>query len=218
MGDYMYTGQYTCYGDPVYYNNNQWNQGRGPPRQQQYNNQWRGQQYNNELYNNSNFVPPLYFAQPSGQSVASHFQPQEYDEASPIFFPENVDCQVEIGPELLGVLPKFRGHTHDNPYYHLHEFLAIANVNIPRNVDRNIFRLKLFPFTLKDKAQYWFMSLPANSITTWKQLRTWFLQEFYPASRTMEVRRDIQEFQQKPGEAFHDAFERLNELLRSSFF
>ena len=67
-------------------------------------------------------IPLLSFAQSSGQSVASHYQPREYDEASPIFFPKNVDCQVEIGPELLGVLPKFRGHMQDNPYNHLHEF------------------------------------------------------------------------------------------------
>ncbi|KAI3701136.1 hypothetical protein L2E82_45781 [Cichorium intybus] len=74
---------------------------------------------------------------------------------------------------------------------------------------------RLFPFTLKDKAKYWFTSLPLNSITTWDQLKAKFLQEFYPASKTTEVRRVIQDFQQKPGEAFHEAFDRLKELLRS---
>ncbi|KAI3791219.1 hypothetical protein L2E82_04902 [Cichorium intybus] len=57
---------------------------------------------------------------------------------------------------------------------------AIANANIHRNANRDFFRLKLFPFTLKDKAKYWFTSLPANSIRTWEHLKTKFLQEFYP--------------------------------------
>ncbi|KAI3723871.1 hypothetical protein L2E82_35632 [Cichorium intybus] len=66
-----------------------------------------------------------------------------------------------------------------------------------------------------DKAKYWFTSLPSNSITTWDQLKAKFLQEFYPASKTTEIRRAIQDFQQNPGEAFHEAWDRLKELMRS---
>ncbi|KAI3768558.1 hypothetical protein L2E82_19346 [Cichorium intybus] len=69
----------------------------------------------------------------------------------------------------------------DDPYNHLYEFLVIANANTPRNTNSDIFRLRLFPFTLKEKAKYWFTSLPPNSITTWDQLKVKFLQEFYPA-------------------------------------
>ncbi|KAI3691119.1 hypothetical protein L2E82_49337 [Cichorium intybus] len=170
-------------------------------------------EYNDHLYGNP--AQPLHFAQPRRQSVASHFQPREYDDSSPIYIPDNIDSQVEIRPQLLGILPEFRGYKQDDPYNHLYEFLAIANANNPRNTNRNIFRLRLFPFTLKDKAKYWFKSLPSNSITTWDQLKAKFLQEFYPASKTTEVRRVIQDFQQKPGEAFHEAFDRLKELLRS---
>ncbi|KAI3739126.1 hypothetical protein L2E82_29520 [Cichorium intybus] len=173
------------------------------------------QYYNNELHNNGNFVPPLYFAQPIRQSVVSHFQPREYDDASPIYFPNNVESQIEIRPQLLGVLPEFRGYGQDHPYNHFYEFLAIANANIPRNSNSNFFRLRLFPFTLKDKTKYWFTSLQLNSITTWELLKTKFLQEFYPTSKTSEIRRAIHDFQQKPGEAFHDVFEILKELMRS---
>ncbi|KAI3781167.1 hypothetical protein L2E82_11171 [Cichorium intybus] len=195
-----------------------WNRGRGPPMRFQQPQQPQGQQYYNNEHHNGNFVPPLYFAQPRGQSVASHFQPREYDDASPIYFPENVENQVEIRPQLLGILPEFRGYKQDDPYNHLYEFLAIANANNPRNTNRNTFRLRLFPFTLKDKAKYWFTSLQPNSITTWEQMKAKFVQEFYPASKTTEIRRAIQDFQQKPGEAFHDAFDRLKELVRSCLY
>ncbi|KAI3740337.1 hypothetical protein L2E82_30765 [Cichorium intybus] len=114
-------------------------------------------------------------------------------------------------------MPRGTNHPYktDDQYNHLYEFIAIANANTPRNTNRDIFRLRLFPFTLKDKAKYWFTSLPPNSITTWDQLKAKFLQEFCPASKTTEVRRAIQDFQQKPGEAFHEAFDRLKELLLS---
>ncbi|KAI3682100.1 hypothetical protein L2E82_50132 [Cichorium intybus] len=181
---------------------------RAPPYQPQ------GQrEYNDPLYGNP--AQPLHFAQPRRQLVASHFQPREYDDSSPIYIPDNIDSQVEIKPQLLGILTQFRGYETDDPYNHLYEFLAIANANTPRNIDRDIFRLRLFPFTLKDKAKYWFTSLSSNSITSWEQLKAKFLQEFYPVSKTTEIRRAIQDFQQKPGEAFHEAFDRLKELLRS---
>ncbi|KAI3691391.1 hypothetical protein L2E82_49750 [Cichorium intybus] len=151
-----------------------------------------------------------------GQSVASHIQPREYDDSSPIYIPDDIESQVEIRPQLLGILPEFRGYKQDDPYNQLYEFIAIANANTPSNTNKNIFRLRLFPFTLKDKAKYWFTSLPSNSITTWDQLKAKFLQEFYPASMTTEIRRAIQDFQQKPGEAFHEAWDCLKELMRSS--
>ncbi|KAI3503945.1 hypothetical protein L1887_32459 [Cichorium endivia] len=175
-----------------------WDRGRGLPRRDQQHQHQQGHQH----YGNS--IRPLYFAQPKGQSVASHFLPGEYDDSSPIYIPDNVESYVEIRPQLIGILTQFRGHKTDDPYNHLYEFLAVANANTPRNTDRDIFRLRLFPFTLKDKAKYWFSSLPSNSITSWEQLKSKFLQEFYPVSKTTEVRRAIQEFQQKPGEAFHE--------------
>ncbi|KAI3751985.1 hypothetical protein L2E82_23082 [Cichorium intybus] len=178
------------------------------PPQPQYQYPEEEERYDDE---DEGWVPPA----PQRQSVASHFHPREYDELSPIYIPDNIDSQVEIRTQLLGILPEFRGYKQDDPYNHLYDFLAIANANNPRNTNRNIFRLRLFPFTLKDKAKYWFTSLPSNSITTWDQLKAKFLQEFYPASKTTEIRRVIQDFQQKPGEAFHEAFDRLKELLRS---
>ncbi|KAI3504154.1 hypothetical protein L1887_32699 [Cichorium endivia] len=188
--------------------------------------------------------PPIYKPQPPFQPVPQQPQPQpqlqphqpryQYHEGDPFYDEEdegwilnhhvqqnqqwqqeNVDSPVEIRPQLLGVLPEFRGHKQDDPYDHLYQFLAITNANIPRNTNRNNFRLRIFPFTLKDKAKYWFTSLQPNSIKTWEQLKAKLLKEFYPASKTSEIRRAIQDFQQKPGEAFHDAFERLKELLRS---
>ena len=179
------------------------------------NNNRNNQGFYEENYQEVNHFPNLFFPQPNRQSVASHFQPGEYDDASPILYPNGNEHHVEIRPQLLGILPNFRGNKLDDPYNHLYEFLAIANSNIPRGTNRDSFRLHLFPFTLKDKAKSWFTSLAPNSITNWDQLKTKFLQEFYPASKTTEIRKAIQDFSQKPNEEFHDAFDRIKELLRS---
>ncbi|KAI3700688.1 hypothetical protein L2E82_45325 [Cichorium intybus] len=148
-----------------------WNRGRGPPRRAQQDQPLQGQQRYNDHHFYGNPAQTLYFAQPRGQSVALHFQPWEYDDSSPIYIPDDIESQVEIRPQLLGILPEFRGYKQDDPYNHF--------------------------------------------ITTWDQLNAKFLQEFYPASKTMEIRRAIQDFQQKPGEAFHEAWDRLKELMRS---
>jgi len=39
-------------------------------------------------------------------------------------------------------------------------------------------KLKLFPATLKDAALKWFMGLGINSIRTWEQIKTTFLEKY----------------------------------------
>nr|KAJ0199017.1 hypothetical protein LSAT_V11C600325600 [Lactuca sativa] len=68
---------------------------------------------------------------PNRQSVGSHFQPGEYDDASPVLFAEGNEHHVEVRPKVISGLPVFRGHKTDDPYNHLYEFLAIANANTP---------------------------------------------------------------------------------------
>ncbi|KAI3780944.1 hypothetical protein L2E82_10938 [Cichorium intybus] len=89
-----------------------WNRGRGPPRRIQQHQQPPGQQGYNDQHFYGNPAQPLYFAQPRRQSVESHFQPREYDDSSPIYIPDNIESQVEIRPQLLGILPEFRGKQH----------------------------------------------------------------------------------------------------------
>ncbi|BBN67648.1 transposable element gene [Prunus dulcis] len=52
----------------------------------------------------------------------------------------------------------------------------------------------------------------SNSITTWQQLHTKFLNKYYPASKTLNFKREILTFTQKPNEEFHEAWERYTEM------
>ncbi|GKA38833.1 zinc finger, CCHC-type containing protein [Tanacetum coccineum] len=52
-------------------------------------------------------------------------------------------------------------------------------------------RLRLFQFSLRDQASNWLERLPAGSISTWEDLTTRFLAQFFPMGRTAKLRNDI---------------------------
>ncbi|GKF09606.1 zinc finger, CCHC-type containing protein [Tanacetum coccineum] len=57
-------------------------------------------------------------------------------------------------------------------------------------------RLCLFQFSLRDQASNWLERLPTGSITTWEDLSTRFLAQFFPPGRTAKHCNDILIFQQ----------------------
>ncbi|GJX36116.1 MAK10-like protein [Tanacetum coccineum] len=52
-------------------------------------------------------------------------------------------------------------------------------------------RLCLFQFSLRDQASNWLEHLPAGSISTWEDLTTHFLAQFFPPRRTTKLHNDI---------------------------
>ncbi|GJV55466.1 MAK10-like protein [Tanacetum coccineum] len=75
-------------------------------------------------------------------------------------------------------------------------------------------RLHLFQFSLRDQASNWLKRLPAGSITTWEDLTTRFLAQFFPPGRTAKLRNDILMFQQHHGESLSEAWTRFKDLLQ----
>jgi len=64
-------------------------------------------------------------------------------------------------------------------------------------VSPNAIHLRLFPFSLRDKARAWLHSLPSRWITTWDELTRAFLAKFFPMSKTASLRNKITNFKQK---------------------
>ncbi|GJY52694.1 zinc finger, CCHC-type containing protein [Tanacetum coccineum] len=56
-----------------------------------------------------------------------------------------------------------------------------------------------------------------GSITTWEDLTTRFLAQFFPPGRTAKLRNDILMFQQHHGESLSEAWTRFNSILNRSF-
>nr|GEX53940.1 hypothetical protein [Tanacetum cinerariifolium] len=64
-------------------------------------------------------------------------------------------------------------------------------------------------------ARRWLEKEPPPSITTWDDLVSKFIIEFFPPSRTTNLRNEISNFQQKFDKSFHEAWERYKDLLRT---
>ncbi|GJY18258.1 reverse transcriptase domain-containing protein [Tanacetum coccineum] len=56
---------------------------------------------------------------------------------------------------------------------------------------------------------------PPRSILTWEDLVSKFINEFFPPSRTINLRNEISNFQQPFDESFHEAWDRYKDLLRT---
>ncbi|GJZ10285.1 zinc finger, CCHC-type containing protein [Tanacetum coccineum] len=83
-----------------------------------------------------------------------------------------------------------------DPNQHLKDFLKLVDSLDLDGEKWDRTRLRLFQFSLHDQASNWLECLPAGSNTTWDDLTTRFLAQFFPPGRTTKLRNDILMFQQ----------------------
>ncbi|KAL5570763.1 hypothetical protein UlMin_020360 [Ulmus minor] len=58
----------------------------------------------------------------------------------------------------------------DDPNAHISSFLEVCDLYKINGVSEDAVRLRVFPFSLQDRAKEWLNSLPPGSITTWNEL------------------------------------------------
>ncbi|KAL6310780.1 hypothetical protein AAG906_003707 [Vitis piasezkii] len=123
--------------------------------------------------------------------------------------------QLVIRPHIVPLLPTFHGMESENPYLHIKEFEEVCNTFQEGGASIDLMRLKLFPFTLKDKAKIWLNSLRPRSIRTWTDLQAEFLKKFFPTHRTNGLKRQILNFSTKENEKFYECWERYMEAINA---
>ncbi|GJS27052.1 MAK10-like protein [Tanacetum coccineum] len=79
----------------------------------------------------------------------------------------------------------------EDPNQHLKDFLKLVDSLDLDSEKRERTRLRLFQFSLRDQASNWLELLPAGFISTWEDLTTCFLAQFFPPGRTTKLRNDI---------------------------
>ncbi|GKF18031.1 zinc finger, CCHC-type containing protein [Tanacetum coccineum] len=92
-----------------------------------------------------------------------------------------------------------------NNVQHLKDFLKLMDSLDLDGENRERTRMCLFQFSLCDQASNWLERLPAGSITTWEDLTTRFLAQFFLPGRTTKLCNDIPMFQQHHEESLSEA-------------
>ncbi|GJW56577.1 reverse transcriptase domain-containing protein [Tanacetum coccineum] len=86
------------------------------------------------------------------------------------------------------------------------------NMN-PNNIQGPPPVVDIVSVSLEGAARTWLEKEPLNSITTWNDLVSKFVNQFFPPSRTTNLRNEITRFQQRFGETFSEACDRFKDLL-----
>ena len=73
--------------------------------------------------------------------------------------------------------------------------------------------MRCFPYTLKDKAKAWLMTLLPNLLRTWETVYEKFMGKIYSPQKTLKLRAKIATFAQMEGEPFHEAWDIFKQLI-----
>nr|GEZ07252.1 reverse transcriptase domain-containing protein [Tanacetum cinerariifolium] len=103
----------------------------------------------------------------------------------------------------------------EDPHAHIRYFNKITSTMRVPNVPNSTIKLMLFPFSLEGAVRIWLEKEPPRFILTWNDLVSKFINQFFPPSKTTNLRNEITRFQQRFDESFSEAWDRFNDLLRA---
>src|SRR5262249_9626507 len=114
----------------------------------------------------------------------------------------------EIKPAIVQMIQntvQLGGLPSEDPNAHIASFLEICDTFKANGVSNDAIRLRLFPFSLRDRAKGWLNTLSSGSITTWDSLAEKFLTKYFPPSKTAKLRNDISTYTHMESESLYEA-------------
>ncbi|CAM8936012.1 unnamed protein product [Rhodiola kirilowii] len=126
----------------------------------------------------------------------------------------NNTCELKAGLIQMVQNNQFSGKMNEDPHQHLKRFVQMCNTVKTNGVPPESYYMRLFPFSLSDKASRWLDSHADRTFTTWDTLAEAFLQQYFPLSKTTHFRNKIISFRSMDGETLYEAWERYKELMR----
>ncbi|XP_062113989.1 uncharacterized protein LOC133824999 [Humulus lupulus] len=173
---------------------------------------------NNGSNGNNNNQPTAAGAplNPAQRAVRDFCMPVVNENLTGIANPAIDANNFELKPALINMVQQnqFGGLATEDPNIHLAIFLEVCATVKMNGVTDDAIRLRLFPFSLRERARSWLQSLQPRTITTWDEMARKFLIKFFPPSKSAQLRSDIGQFRQLDQEPFYEAWERFKELLR----
>ncbi|GKB85169.1 zf-CCHC domain-containing protein [Tanacetum coccineum] len=115
-----------------------------------------------------------------------------------IVLPEINADHFEIKTNLLQLVQAnpFHGYERENPHAHINSFKRITSTLRFRDVPNDVIKLMMFLYSLEGNARLWYEKEPPNSILTWEDLVTKFVNQFFPPSKTTHLKNEISQLTQ----------------------
>ena len=105
------------------------------------------------------------------------------------------------------MLSSFYDISNEDPLIFIQDFYAMVQTFPLQCCAEDQLRRRCFPYTLKDRAKAWFMTLPPNPLRTWEVVYKKFMGKFYHHQKTTELHTKITTFAQMEGEPLHEAWD-----------
>ncbi|KAL4323802.1 hypothetical protein GQ457_11G023210 [Hibiscus cannabinus] len=174
---------------------------------------------NNQIAAAGGGNPPLAIPhiQVQNRSIRDHLLPDLGNLNPGIVTPEIQAAQFELKPvmfNMLNSIGQFGGSPHEDARQHLRSFIEVCDSFRQQGVHEDILRLKLFPYSLRDRARLWFNSIPSGSVESWDDLCRDFIIRYSSTVMTDKLRNDITSFRQTDDESMYKAWDRYKELFR----
>src|SRR4051812_29933852 len=137
---------------------------------------------------------------------------------TPIAPPATSAPSYEIKPALLNLVMKEQfSDAGEDVALHLNNFVELCDMQRYKEVDGDIVKLKLFPFSLRGRAKEWLQSIPRNSINSWDKCKDAFIGKYYPPAKIIQLRSNIVNFRQLDNEHVAQAWERMKTLVKNCY-
>ncbi|KAK5824792.1 hypothetical protein PVK06_019576 [Gossypium arboreum] len=160
--------------------------------------------------NQENPLPPAIAANqnPTSHTMYDYAKPSLTGTESSIVRPTVAANNFELKLNTIQMIQQFvqfDGLQDEDPNAHLANFLEFCDTFKINGIFDDAIRLRLFPFSLRNKAKQWLNALPQGSITTWEQMTEKFLFKYFPPAKTTKLRNDISSFVQMDLKTLYDA-------------
>ncbi|GMI64538.1 hypothetical protein HRI_000123100 [Hibiscus trionum] len=132
--------------------------------------------------------------------------------------PEIEADHFELKPvifNMINTLGQFRGTATEDARLHLRGFLDIYKAFKIHRVHQDVLRMRLFPYSLRNRAKQWLNNQLARSFNRWTELCNDFLDRFSPSNVTDRLRNEITAFRQGDDEPMYEAWERYQHMLNN---
>ncbi|GJW57583.1 reverse transcriptase domain-containing protein [Tanacetum coccineum] len=133
-----------------------------------------------------------------------------------IVIPAILADNFEFKHRLLNLVTskQFYGFEKEDPHAHIRWFNKITSIIKYRDAPKFVDKAYAFPFLSRGQPDL-SEKEPPRSILTWEDLVSKFINQFFPPSKTTNLRNEITNFQQRFDESFCEAWDRFKDLLRA---